>query len=90
MVNFESNKKFSFVALCKIYSLVKQTAKKTSYPFCFNLNELSKIRHAISIHECMNCIEPQAYRCDVFEEITGVCRENIITLMAFACSGTLT
>ena len=23
-------------------------------PFCFHLNELSKIRHAISIYECMN------------------------------------
>ena len=38
--------------------------------------------YAISIYECMNYIEShylyhQAYRCDVFEEITGPCRENM-------------
>ena len=27
------------------------------YPCCFHLNELSKIRHAISMYECMNCVE---------------------------------
>ena len=51
-VNFQHNKTFSFVVLCKIYSLVNQTAKNVLswfYPFCFHLNELSKIRRAISI-----------------------------------------
>ena len=48
---------FSFVVLCKIYSLVNQTTKKSFIRFCFHLNEWSKIRHAISIHECINCIE---------------------------------
>ena len=61
------------------------------HPFCFHLNELSKIRLAISIYECMNCIEShylqhKAYRCDVFEETTGACRKiwNETNLQEFA------
>ena len=81
-VNFQRNKKSSFVVLCKIYLLVNQTVKKIFYPFCFHLNELSEIRHAILIRECMKYIESHyllhnAGRCDVFGEIAGAYRENL-------------
>ena len=46
------------------------------YPFCFHLNELSKIRHAVSIHECTNCMESH-YLAQGFDENTGAGRENI-------------
>ena len=45
--------------------------------------ELIKQNQAcMSVHGCMNCIEShylwlKAYRCDLFEEITGACRENM-------------
>ena len=43
-------------SLTKMIQTTKQP-QEIFDPFCFHLNELSKIRHAISIYECMNCIE---------------------------------
>ena len=51
-----------FVVLCKIYSLVNQTAKKCFIRFCFNLNELSKVRESVK-WRALHALVPSMLAC---------------------------